>query len=75
MGKLIATLTGHQGHVNSASFSADGKRIVTASNDETAKVWQVENLDELLNRGCLWLSDYFIAHPERLEELEVCKKR
>ncbi|MBW4607347.1 MAG: AAA-like domain-containing protein [Hassallia sp. WJT32-NPBG1] len=74
-GKLIATLTGHQSEVNSASFSPDGKRIVTASDDRTAKVWQVENLNELLNSGCLWLSDYFIAHPERLEELEVCKKR
>ncbi|MBW4448951.1 MAG: AAA-like domain-containing protein [Spirirestis rafaelensis WJT71-NPBG6] len=68
-------LTGHQSEVYSASFSPDGKRIVTASWDKTAKVWQVENLDELLNRGCLWLSDYLIAHPERLEELEVCKKR
>jgi WD40 repeat protein len=34
-------LEGHQAGVNSASFSPDGKRIVTASNDKTAKVWDV----------------------------------
>ena len=32
-------LKGHQGSVNSASFSPDGKQIVTASDDNTAKVW------------------------------------
>ncbi|MBD2604016.1 AAA-like domain-containing protein [Scytonema hofmannii FACHB-248] len=74
-GKLITILTGHQGEVYSASFSPDGKQIVTASADKTAKVWLVEGLDELLNRGCLRLSDYFVSHPETLKELEVCKKR
>jgi WD40 repeat protein len=34
-------LTGHQSEVYSASFSADGKRIVTASVDNTAKVWDI----------------------------------
>ncbi|MCT7962607.1 hypothetical protein NG791_18215, partial [Laspinema sp. D1] len=29
----------HQGPVNSASFSPDGESIVTASNDNTARVW------------------------------------
>ena len=33
------TLTGHQGGVRSAVYSADGERIVTASEDKTAKVW------------------------------------
>jgi WD40 repeat protein len=34
-------LTGHQQAVYSASFSPDGKRIVTASLDKTAKVWDI----------------------------------
>ncbi len=32
-------LTGHKTFVNSANFSPDGKRIVTASNDTTARIW------------------------------------
>jgi hypothetical protein len=35
----LATLTGHRSNVLSATFSPDGARIVTASADWTAKVW------------------------------------
>src|ERR671932_761865 len=34
-------LKGHEGSVKSASFSPDGKRIVTASFDGTARVWDL----------------------------------
>ncbi|MEH2331155.1 nSTAND1 domain-containing NTPase, partial [Nostoc sp.] len=34
-------LKGHTSYVNSASFSPDGKRIVTASADKTARVWDI----------------------------------
>ena len=29
----------HEGAVNSAQFSPDGQRVVTASADNTARVW------------------------------------
>lgn len=32
---------GHNSLVNNAAFSPDGKLIVTASNDKTAKVWNL----------------------------------
>jgi len=35
----LATLAGHTGPVNSAAFSPDGSRIVTASGDNTARLW------------------------------------
>src|SRR5262249_25542806 len=33
----------HQGEVWTASFSPDGRRIVTASSDNTAQVWDAES--------------------------------
>jgi Tol biopolymer transport system component len=35
----LMTLRGHLGSVYSAAFSPDGQRIVTSSEDQTAKVW------------------------------------
>ncbi len=35
----VAVLSGHGDYVNSAAYSPDGTRIVTASNDKTARIW------------------------------------
>jgi WD40 repeat protein len=46
-----ATLQGHTDVVKSAEFSPDGQRIVTASDDHTARVFRVltlHDIDELL---------------------------
>ncbi|MFN5516565.1 MAG: AAA-like domain-containing protein [Cyanobacteriota bacterium] len=67
------TLLAHQGEVWDAAFSPDGKRIVTASMDNTAKVWPVENLDRLLERGCHWLRNYLVVNPQILQSLETCQ--
>ena len=46
-GKEIAVLEGHAGLVNSAAFSGDGKRVVTASWDNTARIWDAESGKEI----------------------------
>jgi len=38
-GKVLATLAGHEGAVRMSQFSPDGTRIVTVSDDKTARVW------------------------------------
>ena len=43
-GQETLTLKGHSGTVISVSFSPDGKRIVSGSND-TLKVWDISSLD------------------------------
>ena len=37
--ELLQTLQEHTGRVNSAAFSADGKRIVSGSDDRTVKLF------------------------------------
>ncbi|AFY58453.1 WD40 repeat-containing protein [Rivularia sp. PCC 7116] len=72
-GKELAVLKGHTGSVYSARFSDDGKRILTASEDGTARIWQIEELDNLLKRGCEWLDDYLVVNAQYLRKLKVCQ--
>ena len=47
-GDLILKLSGHREAVHEVAFSPDGKQIVTASGDETARLYRFVSLRELL---------------------------
>ncbi|WP_293097855.1 AAA-like domain-containing protein [Moorena sp. SIOASIH] len=72
-GNQLALFEGHQGPVNSVSFSRDSQMLASASSDKTVRLWAVEDLGEMLTRGCKLLEDYFVDHPEHLESLEKCQ--
>ncbi|MGB7439542.1 MAG: AAA-like domain-containing protein, partial [Coleofasciculaceae cyanobacterium] len=62
-GTKIAQFVGHQSRVYSASFSPNGQYLATAGRDGMVRLWRVEGLDELLERGCSWLKDYLATNP------------
>jgi WD40 repeat protein len=45
--KQIAVLSGHTGFVEFAAYSPDGARIVTASDDKTARIWDARSGKQL----------------------------
>ena len=46
-GKLIGSFVGHEGRVTDVAFSSDGKWIVTASDDKTARIWDAATSEVL----------------------------
>ena len=40
---MILLLSGHIGGVNSVALSADGKKVVSGSDDNTVKIWDTDS--------------------------------
>lgn len=57
-GSEFADLRGHNGWVQAVVWSPDGRRLATASGDETARIWNADNDRELAvlrgHRSGIW---------------------
>ena len=51
-GRCLQTLIGHSGTIQSVTFSTDGSSLASSSDDQTIKIWDLEN-----NRCRLTLAD------------------
>ena len=85
--KEIAVLRGHEYGVTSATFSRDGSRIVTASADKTARIWdarlQTMSVKDLLVEACVRLVGMrkltrdemrLAGYPDSKPEIDVCNE-
>ncbi|WP_026734978.1 AAA-like domain-containing protein [Fischerella sp. PCC 9605] len=58
---LFSVVVGNQ--VTGVAFSPNGQTLVAGSSDGSVILWSL-NLDNLLRRGCSWLKDYLVHHPQ-----------
>jgi WD40 repeat protein len=84
--KEIVVLRGHEGSITSAAFNPDGSRIVTASYDMSARIWDVHletmSVKGLLVEACVRLAGQtkltrdemrLAGYPDEMQEIDVCQ--
>ena len=60
---LLLKLNHDESYIKEIDFSADGKLLVAKKDDGTVKLWEIEGLDELREKGCNWVRDYLENNP------------
>jgi WD40 repeat protein/energy-coupling factor transporter ATP-binding protein EcfA2 len=80
-GTKLASLGGHKIEINDFSFSPDSKTIVTASRDQTIRLWNIDlnknekyelNVVNLQTKYCARLKDYLDSNPRKNQD-NPCK--
>ena len=84
--RVIYLLLGHEAALMSAAFSPDGSRIVTASLDNTARLWEARlrtlSAQDLLKEACGRLAGLtkltrdemrLASYPDDMPVIDVCQ--
>lgn len=69
-GHLIRSFAGHHDRIHGLAFSADGKEVISASDDSTVRLWSVEQGTEL---ACVKTG--FRGIRAKRSPFAVCRKR
>lgn len=65
---IFEELSGHTGTINDVAFSADGKRLISASNDNSVFVWETGSVfEKLLSKERAPISASPMVGPKRLQ--------
>jgi WD40 repeat protein len=66
--QTVAVLRGHKADIRALAFTPDGRTLVSASSDETLRLWQTELWRELgvLHRGESYWQLAFVGSPPAL---------
>ncbi|MBW4659758.1 MAG: AAA-like domain-containing protein [Drouetiella hepatica Uher 2000/2452] len=68
-GQLTAEFKGHRSKISGMAFDSSKQIIATSSYDGSVRLWQIENLDELISRSCDWIDAF-----EKANKNYFCKK-
>ena len=65
-GKLIREYHGHLSAVRSVGFSPFGEYLITGSSDNTAKIWNSDNGEEIVSLMAVGNDDWLVITPDGL---------
>jgi WD40 repeat protein len=70
-GTTLAELAGHKGAVLACAWSAQGNLLVSGSQDQTLKIWDLARGEELLTLALGWTPRQIQFAPARPHEFAV----